>query len=148
IGCLDLVYPITFYTYNSDEQQTGSVAVNSDLELFGFLHGLGPNDFVSIDFPISVILADGSTTEVNSNQQLQALIADCLANTDDPIDISQFEEDLTTGNWYVEYFFDDYDETDNYTGYEFSFALDGSAQTVKSGIATTGTWALVDDFKF
>ena len=148
IGCLDLVYPITFFTYNSDEQQTGSVAVNSDLELFGFLHGLGPNDFVSIDFPISVILADGSNTEVNSNQQLQALIADCLANTDDPIDISQFEEDLTTGNWYVEYFFDDYDETDNYTGYEFSFALDGSAQTVKSGIATTGTWALVDDFKF
>lgn len=149
IGCLDFVYPISFFTYNSDQQQTGSVVVNSDIELFNFLQGLGPNDFISLDFPISVILADGSTAEVNSNQQLQTLIADCVANTNtDPIDISQFEEDLTTGNWYVEYFFDDYDETDNYAGYEFNFALDGSALAIKSGITTTGTWALVNDFKF
>lgn len=147
IGCLDFVYPISFFTYNSDQQQTGSVVINSDIELFTFLQGLGPNDFISLDFPISVILADGSTAEVNSNQQLQTLIADCVANTD-PIDISQFEEDLTTGNWYVEYFFDDYDETDNYAGYEFNFALDGSAQAIKSGITTTGTWALLNDFKF
>lgn len=149
IGCLDFVYPISFFTYNSDQQQTGSIVVNSDIELFSFLQGLGPNDFISLDFPISVILADGSTAEVNSNQQLQTLIADCVANTNtDPIDISQFEEDLTTGNWYVEYFFDDYDETDNYAGYEFNFALDGSAQAIKSGITTTGTWALLNDFKF
>ncbi len=149
IGCLDFVYPISFFTYNSDQQQTGSVVVNSDLELFSFLQGLGPNDFISLDFPISVILADGSTSEVNSNQQLQTLIADCVANTNtDPIDISQFEEVLTTGLWYVEYFFDDYDETDNYAGYEFSFAMDGTAQAVKSGTNVSGTWALVDDFKF
>ncbi|MEH6765464.1 MAG: hypothetical protein V7655_13255 [Aequorivita antarctica] len=149
IGCLDFVYPISFFTYNSDQQQTGSVFVNSDLELFSFLQGLGPNDFISLDFPISVILVDGSTSEVNSNQQLQTLIADCVANTNNnPIDISQFEEDLTTGNWYVEYFFDDYDETDNYAGYEFNFGLDGTAQAIKSGTTIPGTWGLVDDFKF
>lgn len=149
ISCLDFVYPISFFTYNSDQQQTGSVSVNSDLELFTFLQGLGPNDFISLDFPISVSLAHGSTVEVNSNQQLQTLIADCVANTNtDPFDISQFEEDLTTGNWYVEYFFDDYDKTDNYAGYEFSFALDGTSQAVKASVVTPGTWALVDGFKF
>lgn len=148
IGCLDFVYPITFFTYNADQQQTGNITINNDLGLFGFLQGLGPNDYISLDFPISVILADGSTSEVNSNQQLQTLILDCVANTDtDPIDISQFEEDLTTGVWYVEYFFDDYDETDNYAGYEFTFAVDGTAQAVKSGNTVAGTWALVDDFK-
>jgi hypothetical protein len=149
IGCLDFVYPITFFTYNADQQQTGTITVNADLELFGFLQGLGPNDFISLDFPISVLLADGSTSEVNSNQQLQTLILDCVSNTNtDPIDISQFEEDLTTGVWYVAYFFDDYDETDNYAGYEFTFALDGTARAVKSGNTVAGTWALVDDFKF
>lgn len=149
IGCLDFVYPISFFTYNADQQQTGTITVNSDLELFGFLQNLGPDDFISLDFPISVILEDGSTTEVNSNQALQTLISDCVANTnDDPIDISQFEEDLTTGVWYVNYFFDDYDETDNYAGYEFTFALDGTAQTIKSGTVVDGTWALVDNFKF
>ena len=149
IGCLNFVYPISFFTYNADQQQTGTVTVNSDLELFSFLQSLEPNDFISLDFPISVILADGSTMEVNNNQQLQTLIADCVANTNnDPIDVSQFEEDLTTGPWYVEYFFDDYDETDNYAGYEFTFALDGTAQTIKGSSVTTGTWALVSDFKF
>lgn len=149
IGCLDFVYPISFFTYNADQQQTGTVTVNSDSELFGFLQNLGPDHFISLDFPISVILADGSTMEVNSNQQLQILIADCVANTNtDPIDVSQFEEDLTTGPWYVAYFFDDYDETDNYAGYEFTFALDGTAQAVKSGTSVSGTWALIADFKF
>ena len=148
IGCLDFVYPITFFTYNTDQQQTGTVAITNDVELFNFLQGLGPNDFISLDYPISVVLFDGSTVEVNSNQQLQTLIADCIENSNNnTIDISQFEEDLTTGIWYVNYFFDDYDETDNYADYEFTFALDGSAQAVKAGVTENGTWALVDDFK-
>lgn len=149
IGCLDIVYPITFFTYNTDQQQTGTVTITNDWELFDFLYSLGPDDFISLDFPITVQLEDGSSVEVNTNQQLQALILDCVANTnEDPIDISQFEEDLTTGTWYVNYFFDDYDETDNYAGYEFTFALDGTAQGVKSGVVVNGTWALVEDFKF
>ena len=149
IGCLDFVYPISFFTYNADQQQTGIVTINSDSELFSFLQSLGPNDFISLDFPISVMLEDGSTAAVNSNQELETLITDCVANTNnDPIDISQFEEDLTTGVWYVDYFFDDYDETDNYAGYEFTFALDGTAQAENSGTNITGTWALLNDFKF
>jgi len=148
IGCLDIVYPISFFTYNADQQQTGTVTINNDIELYSFLQNLGPDDFISLDFPISVVLEDGSTTEVSSHTALQTLITDCVANGGgDPIDISQFEEDLTTGVWYVAYFFDDYDETDNYAGYEFTFALDGTAQTVKAGVITAGTWALVDDFK-
>jgi len=148
IGCLKIVYPISFFTYNTNQQQTGTVTITNDWELFDFLHRLGPDDFISLDFPITVQLEDGSSVEVNTNQQLQALIVDCVANTnEDPIDISQFEEDLTTGIWYVDYFFDDYDETDNYAGYEFTFALDGTAQSVKSGVVISGTWALVENFK-
>ncbi len=148
IGCLNIVYPISFFTYNTNQQQTGTVTISNDWELFDFLHRLGPDDFISLDFPITVQLEDGSSVEVNTNQQLQALIVDCVANTnEDPIDISQFEEDLTTGIWYVDYFFDDYDETDNYAGYEFTFALDGTAQSVKSGVVISGTWALIENFK-
>ncbi|HBL78800.1 MAG TPA: hypothetical protein DDZ79_02080 [Aequorivita sp.] len=148
IGCLNIVYPISFFTYNTNQQQTGTVTITNDWELFDFLHRLGPDDFISLDFPITVQLEDGSSVEVNTNQQLQALIVDCVANTnEDPIDISQFEEDLTTGIWYVDYFFNDYDETDNYAGYEFTFALDGTAQSVKSGVVISGTWALVENFR-
>src|SRR5690606_17962397 len=109
IGCLDILYPISFFTYNSEQQQTGTVTVNGDWELFTFLQGLGPEDYINLDFPISVALEGGTPLEVNSNQELQTIIADCIANSnDDPIEISQFEENLTSGLWYVSYFFDDY----------------------------------------
>ncbi len=149
IGCLDILYPIAFFTYNSDQQQTGTQTMGNDWELFTFLQGLGPENYISLDFPISVSLEGNTNVEVNSNQELQTLIDDCVANTnDDPIEISQFEEDLTTGPWYVSYFFDDYDETDNYAGYEFTFIPGGTAQAVKDANVVDGTWALVDDFKF
>ena len=149
IGCLDILYPISFFTYNSEQQQTGTVTVNGDWELFTFLQGLGPEDYINLDFPISVALEDGTPLEVNSNQELQTIIADCIANSnDDPIEISQFEENLTSGLWYVSYFFDDYDETDNFAGYEFTFAPDGAAQAVKTAAVVDGSWALEDDFKF
>ncbi|WGF92999.1 hypothetical protein [Aequorivita marisscotiae] len=149
IGCLDIVYPVSFFTYNSAQQRTGTVAIGNDWELFNYLYNLGSDDFISFDYPVSTILEEGPVVEVNSNEELQTLILECVANTnDDPIDISQFEEDLTTGTWYVDYFFDDYDETDNYAGYAFTFALDGTAQSVKSGVVVNGTWALVEDLKF
>ena len=149
IGCLDIIYPISFFTYNSSQQQTGTVIVETDLELFTFLGNLAPDDFISLNFPISVIVENGAATQVNSHQQLQALIVECVANSGgNPTEISQFEEDLTTGTWYVDYFFDDYDETDNYAGYEFNFALNGTAQVVKNGVTVNGTWALLADLKF
>ncbi|MCG2419291.1 hypothetical protein K8089_09675 [Aequorivita sp. F47161] len=149
IGCLDFIFPVSFFTYNLDQQQTGTVTVTDNWELFMFLKNLATDDIVSLDYPVSVLLEDGSTVAVDSNQELQTLILECVANTnEDPIDISQFEQDLTTGTWYVDYFFDDYDETDNYAGYEFTFALGGTAQSVKSGVVVNGTWALVEDLKF
>ncbi|RFN58625.1 hypothetical protein DZ858_00670 [Marixanthomonas ophiurae] len=143
IGCIDFAYPITIFTYNSNDEQTGTVTINSDIELYLLLFNLDSDDIISIDFPISVILEDGTTVEVNSNQELEDLLAN--ANCDDDNgegELSEFEENLTTGSWYVTYFFDDFDETSDFNGYEFTFATDNTALATNGTNTVPGTWNL------
>ena len=142
ISCLDFEYPITFFIFDNNQQQTGTVTVNNDLELYLFLNGLGDDDYFSIDYPINVILDDNSVVTVTNNAQLQQLIDDCENNSgsNDPIDPVVFEQNLTNGVWYITYFFDDFDETDNYNGYEFSFATDNTAQATNGTNTVPGTW--------
>lgn len=142
ITCVDFIYPITFFVYNADQEQTSSVTVNNDVELFLFLFGLDNNNYISIDFPISVTLSDGTITEVNSNQQLQTIIADCINENNDPEDTSEQIQNLTTGNWYLTYYFDDYDETNDFNGYEFTFDTDNTAEATNGSNTVNGTWII------
>lgn len=138
IDCIDFVYPITFFIYDSSQQQTGTQTVNNDQELFNFLTGLNAGVSVAIDFPIQVILQDGSTVEVNSNSELLSLISDCMNNSNQVP--SDFEQILTTDSWFVTYFFDDTDQTNNFSGYEFTFATDNTAQATNGANIVNGTW--------
>ena len=130
IDCIDLVYPLTFFIYNSNQQQTGTQTVGNDGELLALLLSLDPGAYIALQFPINVILQDGTTVEVNSNAQLVTLISDCSSNGGGfP---SDFETLLTTGSWFVTYFFDDQDETSDFAGYEFTFNADHTAQAIST----------------
>ena len=48
---------------------------------------------------------------------------------------------LTMGDWYITYYFDDTDETTNYSNYVFNFASDGTATATDTGGATNGNWS-------
>ncbi len=145
ITCISFQYPITIYTYNSAQEQTGTVVINSDFELFQFLQNLDENDVYSLDFPVTVILDDGSTQTVNNTQELQDLIESCENNTSTNPDPTQFETDLTTGVWYVTYYFNDYDETDNYQDYQFTFNTDGSSTASNGNDTVNGSWNYQND---
>ncbi|MCW8982014.1 MAG: hypothetical protein OQJ83_11565 [Altibacter sp.] len=144
IGCVDFVYPITFFIYDSNQQQIGTTTVNSDIELYQFLSNLNSDEYISIDFPISVIV-NGEVLPVVNNQELIDIIsnADCDdSSNDDPIDNTQFVNDLTSGVWYITYYFDDYDETSDFNGYEFNFATDNTATATNGNNTVNGTWNL------
>lgn len=141
ISCLDFEYPITFFIFDNNQQQTGAVTVNSDLELYIFLSNIDDDDYFSIDFPINVILNDNTVVQVNSNAELQQQIEACENSTGGgTIDPTVFEQNLTDGVWYITYFFDDFDETSNYTGYEFTFSTDNTAQATNGTNTVPGTW--------
>lgn len=144
IDCIDFVYPLTFFVYDSNQQQTATQTVNNDTELLSFLLSLQPGFYIEMDFPISVVLQDGTVVEVNSNSELLTLILDCSSTGNDPFP-NDFETILTTGSWFVTYFFEDEDETSDFAGYEFFFATDNTAQAINATTTVNGTWNLSDD---
>ena len=140
IDCIDLVYPLTFFIYNSNQQQTGTQTVGNDGELLALLLSLDPGTYIALQFPINVVLQNGTIVEVNSNAELVTLISGCSSNGGGYP--SNFETILTSGSWFVTYFFDDVDETSDFAGYEFTFAADNTAQSVGISNTVDGTWSL------
>ncbi len=145
IDCIDLVYPITIFTYNSNNEQTGTVVVNSNAELFALVSSLDTGVYIALEFPINVILADGSSVTVTSNAQLQGLLESCediVTDPPDPPSSSELENVLTTDSWFVSFFFDNEDETSDFAGFEFIFNTDGTATASNGVLNEPGTWSI------
>lgn len=140
ITCVSLNYPITLNIYNAAGQQTGTQTVNSDLELLLFISNLEPGTSFSIVFPITVTLENGNTLQINSLQELQDIILACDASGGQVP--GNFTDILTDGVWYVNYFFDDQDETYLFNGYQFNFYSDNTALANNGSNQVNGTWNL------
>ena len=140
-SCVEFVYPISCFVYNNNNEQTGTITLNSAYEWFEYLIYLHEGVYIAIDYPMTVIV-NGQSISVNSNETLANAIsqADCSNDDGSTTNPTDFENYLTTGVWYVTYFFDDYDETADFVDYEFSFAVDGSAEANNSSGTTPGTW--------
>ena len=74
IECIDFQDPITISVFNSNFDVIDTVEINSDEELYEFIDELDGGVLASINFPVTMILADGSTIEVNNNDELLAAI--------------------------------------------------------------------------
>ncbi|MBL7857471.1 MAG: hypothetical protein JNM57_07265 [Cyclobacteriaceae bacterium] len=61
---------------------------------------------------------------------------------DEPeVSASQKVQDyLTAGSWRVTYFFDDTEETTDFTGYSFTFSDNGTVSTTNGVNTVSGTW--------
>lgn len=151
IECIDFVYPITFFTFNINLEQTGNVVIESDKDLRVFFNGLEDTDLVSIDFPISLKLYDGTTLQVNSNEELVRTIEaakdacdedDDDDYNDDDFDEDDFYEELVECVWFVKEFKrNNVDQTEQYVDYIFNFKDDGTVVSGFRGASTIeGTW--------
>ena len=152
IECIDFVYPITLYTFDLKEQQTGSVAVTSDRDMRLFFKELGENDLISIDFPVTLELYDGTEMQVGSNAELANAIEmakeacdedDDNDYNDDDFTQERLEEYLVECPWLVhEVERDAVLQTDQYFEYVMNFKENGEV-TVKDrvGNSLTGSWS-------
>ena len=153
IDCITLVYPITINIYDSNNQLANTVTITSNSSLFNFLDNLGSNTFVAINYPISAMNSNGQMIVINSNSELENFIDESIDDCDDDNSggsggsgSTAFTDVLTSGTWYISYYFDDDDdETSDFNGYTFTFNTNGNSTAVLSGVTTNGTWSTFVD---
>jgi len=95
IECIDFQYPVSISVYDADFELIETIDVNSDEELYDLFDDLDDDFVASINFPVTMILADGSELVVNDNDELEAAIeaADDTCDEDDDNDYDDDDED-------------------------------------------------------
>lgn len=156
IECIDFQYPITASIFNQNNELIDTIVINSDYDMHEFIEDLDDYAAVTISFPITVILADGSTMTINSISELQTVIADAddSCDEDDDNDYNDDDCDNCTTNdlealfadcdeWTVDDFeLNDNDIEDQYNGYVFNFESDGTITITENSNTITGTWSV------
>ncbi len=80
ITCIDFEYPLSASGFDSQNELILKVDFENDKDLYKFMNGLNRNDFVSLDFPITVLISDGAVLRVSSLGELENTFDDVLRN--------------------------------------------------------------------
>ena len=78
ISSVNISFPITILTYNLSLQQTGSVVITSEQQLYTYMSNVSSTELFSVNYPISVTIADGTKMTISSDTELQAAISASL----------------------------------------------------------------------
>ena len=154
IECIDFQYPITASVFNINNDVINTITINNDNDMYDFIDDLDQFTAVTINFPIALLLADGTTQNVSTIQELENAIeaAEDTCDEDDDYDYDDDDCDFCTTNdldslfatctdWEVsELERNDTDLTDSYDGYLFSFNNDGTLTVVDGTTTWNGTW--------
>jgi len=152
IECIDLVYPVTLFTFDTNIQKLDDYIINSDLEFRRFMAGLGDNDILGIDFPVTFKLYDGSEIKVETLVELQAAIEGAKDRCDEDDDNDHNDDDFTKERlddllaecpWSIEEIERDYvNQTEQYKEYLMNFSEDGTVMVIdREGNVLHGEWA-------
>jgi hypothetical protein len=154
IECADIQYPVTASIFNSNNEVLDIITFTNDRDLYRFIDDLDDDDIVSLDFPITVVLFDGTEVRVNDLDSLEDILDDASDDCDEDDDYDYNDDDCDScttevlselltqcPNWRVDDLErNDQDLEEQYEGYFFDFNEDGSL-AVSSGTASyEGTW--------
>lgn len=95
IECIDVIYPVTFFTYNINQEQNGSVTVESDKDMRRFFLNLDGSALVSIQFPIMFKMYDGTKITVNAMPELRETLERAKDACDEDDDNDHNDDDFT-----------------------------------------------------
>jgi len=153
IECLDFVYPITLSMYNSENQLTSTVKVENDEQFYKFVDDIDDNDIVVVNFPISVILYDGTEENIENMDMLENVIEEVKDMCDEDDDNDYDDDDcndcsqeqitqlLKTCSWTVdELKINDIEQTEQYTNYSLFFLDEDVLKAINNGNEIFGTW--------
>lgn len=152
IECIDFVYPINFFTFDINNQRTGTVKVESDKQLRRFFNDLEDDAIVSIDFPVELKLYDGTKITVNNNRELEEALNSAKNACDEDDDNDYNDDDFdkeALDNYLAECTFivrevkrEGNNLTEDYFEYTLDFNEDGSVITLdRLGGSMEGIWS-------
>jgi len=159
IECIDIQYPITVSIFNQNNELIDSFAINNDEELFDFIDDLDDDTIFTLNFPITIILSDGTTQQINNFDELEAAIETAIDDCDEDDDNDDDDDDcedcdieeiegllIECPEWMVDKLErNDQDLEDNYVGYEFDFQENDVLEVDFNGTIFTGTWDIFDN---
>ncbi len=73
-NCISFLYPLTLSLYNTNFEIIETVTIENDVMLNDFIDNLDGSILASLNFPVTLILGDGSTVIVNNNEALETAI--------------------------------------------------------------------------
>ena len=151
IECVDFKYPISYSVFNSDKSLINTVKINSDREMYRFIHNLTENDIVSINFPIILVFYDGTEIRVNNLSELRETLRAARELCDEDDDNDFGDDDFTKERldkllvmcpWIVHHVKRNATDLANkYREYAMNFLENGTVKVrARNGDMTTGTW--------
>ncbi len=151
IECIDFVYPISFSLFNSAHNLINTKTVYNDREMYRFVKNISESDIVSINFPIEVILSDGTLISIKNMMELKHAIEDAKNSCDEDDDNDYGDDDFTKERldnllvscpWIVHDFErNDMNLNDHYREFLMKFFEDGTVKVrTRNGDQLTGTW--------
>lgn len=152
IECIDFKYPISFSIFNADFLIIDTVEIENDRQLHRFIRRVKEYEVIaSINYPVTMVLADGSEIQVNSNEQLHNTIREAKNTCDEDDDNDYNDDDFTKERldnylikcpWLVhEFKRDAVSLTDRYFEYAINFKEGGVVvMRERNGDILTGTW--------
>ncbi|MFD2823170.1 LamG domain-containing protein [Lacinutrix iliipiscaria] len=94
IECIDFQYPISISIYNTDFEIIDTVTITSDAGLYAFIESLEGGVLASINFPVTMILANGDVIEVANNTELENVISEAEDDCDEDDDNDWDDDDI------------------------------------------------------
>jgi hypothetical protein len=83
ISCIDINFPVTMLTYNVSLEQTGSVVVQSEKQLYSFMTDLEGDELFEVSYPISATFSNGTSAQINSDAEFTNSISECVQFEDE-----------------------------------------------------------------
>lgn len=154
ISCLNIDFPITILTYNLNLEQTGSVVIETEQQLYAYMNNMNNTELFAVNYPITATLSDNTSVSITSDLDLQSSINNCLgiesAEAEAENQANNLETILVDGMFKVESFVNSGVNTaNNYANYTIDFANNLSIVAKNTANATAqdiqGTYEITSE---
>jgi len=155
IECLDFVYPITASIFDSENQLTETITVENDEDLYKFIDDIEEYIVVQINFPMSVVLYNGTEKVINNMDELETIIeeSDNMCDEDDDNDYDdddcldctneQITDLLISCSWTVDKIeINSEENAEQYSNFLFTFLENGTLIAESGGSEIIGSWEI------